>query len=202
MGRKRAPLPPAETQFVPAGSDEDEQMYAAVKILDERVSRNGRGEYLVQWEGIDPTTDENWKPTWEPKSAVTNDLIKSWKEEKKKDPTLMGRVKREEEALKREAAEKKKKKAEEMKRKRASSGLGKRDTTDSESTDGRLGSKRKRISVVGETTRQSKRSRGTSESTVLPMLVVESLSPLRTNIHVETHRHALTSRRSHIGRFF
>lgn len=114
---KKESAPPPETQFVPT-SDDDEELFAAVQILDERVNRYGRGEYLVQWLGKDPQTGEDWKPTWEAKSSCTDILIQEWKEAKKKDPGLMGRVTRQEAEGRKKGAEEKKRQAEEKKKKK------------------------------------------------------------------------------------
>ncbi|CUA77128.1 Nascent polypeptide-associated complex subunit alpha, muscle-specific form [Rhizoctonia solani] len=65
-----------ETQFE-ARSDDEENLYNVEKILAEKG-----GKYLVQWEGIDPTTGEKWAPDWVPKTDCTDDLIADWKREK------------------------------------------------------------------------------------------------------------------------
>ncbi|KDN43243.1 hypothetical protein RSAG8_06210, partial [Rhizoctonia solani AG-8 WAC10335] len=65
-----------ETQFE-ARSDDEENLYNVEKILAERG-----GRYLVQWEGVDPTTGEKWAPDWVPKTDCTDDLIADWKREK------------------------------------------------------------------------------------------------------------------------
>ncbi|CAE6495641.1 unnamed protein product [Rhizoctonia solani] len=65
-----------ETQFE-AHSDDGENLYNVEKILAEKG-----GKYLVQWEGIDPTTGEKWAPDWVPKTDCTDDLIADWKREK------------------------------------------------------------------------------------------------------------------------
>ncbi|CAE6471966.1 unnamed protein product [Rhizoctonia solani] len=65
-----------ETQFE-VRSDDGENLYNVEKILAEKG-----GKYLVQWEGIDPTTGEKWAPDWVPKTDCTDDLIADWKREK------------------------------------------------------------------------------------------------------------------------
>ncbi|CAE6516196.1 unnamed protein product [Rhizoctonia solani] len=65
-----------ETQFE-ARSDDEENLYNVERILAERG-----GRYLVQWEGVDPTTGEKWAPDWVPKTDCTDDLIADWKREK------------------------------------------------------------------------------------------------------------------------
>ncbi|KAH8731909.1 hypothetical protein GQ44DRAFT_766954 [Phaeosphaeriaceae sp. PMI808] len=57
--------------------------YKALEILDERIVR-GSLQYLIQWEGIDPSTTQNWQPTWEPSNAPNEELLRSWREEKEK----------------------------------------------------------------------------------------------------------------------
>lgn len=79
--------PPAETQYVEV---EGETLYDVEDILDERTSR-GVGQYLVQWEGIDPATGKAWDPTWEPKTSCSDQLIADWKAKKRKDPRIVGR---------------------------------------------------------------------------------------------------------------
>ncbi|CAE6437595.1 unnamed protein product [Rhizoctonia solani] len=65
-----------ETQFE-AHSDDEEHLFNVERILAEK----GR-KYLVQWEGLDPTTGEKWAPDWVPKTDCTDDLITDWKLEK------------------------------------------------------------------------------------------------------------------------
>ncbi|KAJ1306539.1 hypothetical protein OPQ81_007540 [Rhizoctonia solani] len=67
-----------ETQFE-SHSDDEENLYSVERILAEKG-----GKYLVQWEGIDPTTGEKWAPDWVPKTDCTDDLIADWKLEKAK----------------------------------------------------------------------------------------------------------------------
>ncbi|WVQ77216.1 hypothetical protein IAR50_006899 [Cryptococcus sp. DSM 104548] len=78
------------TQFQPTEDDVDE-LYDAIRILDERVKK-GKGEYLVEWAGIDPDTGETWLPEWTAKTSCTNDLIKEWRAVKKRDPNVVGKA--------------------------------------------------------------------------------------------------------------
>ena len=68
-----------------------DNMWEAESIVDERILRNGRGQYLIQWAGFDPSTKERWTPTWESKSGCTADLIETWNAKKKADPSIVGR---------------------------------------------------------------------------------------------------------------
>ncbi|CAE7229742.1 unnamed protein product [Rhizoctonia solani] len=70
------PISSYETQFE-AHSDDEENLYNVEKILAEKGNK-----YLIQWEGIDPTTGEKWAPDWVPKTDCTDDLIADWKREK------------------------------------------------------------------------------------------------------------------------
>lgn len=55
------------------------------QILDERAA-----DYLLDWTDIDPQTGEQWDPTWEPKSFVSELLVEEWNERKKRDPSIVG----------------------------------------------------------------------------------------------------------------
>ncbi|KAL8287311.1 hypothetical protein RQP46_003763 [Phenoliferia psychrophenolica] len=47
----------------------------ALSILDERD-----GQYLVEWEGINSATGEQWEPSWEPIGNGNAALVAAWKE--------------------------------------------------------------------------------------------------------------------------
>lgn len=81
--------PPMETQFRSQGEDSDDQLWEADCILDER-GETAKGEYLVKWVGNDPSTGENWEPTWERRDGVTPQLAKEWKARKKREPDIVG----------------------------------------------------------------------------------------------------------------
>lgn len=51
----------------------------AIKDIEDETSTH----FLLSWEGIDPSTGENWKPTWEPKSNANSAAKRAWKEKKK-----------------------------------------------------------------------------------------------------------------------
>jgi arsenate reductase-like glutaredoxin family protein len=51
----------------------DAPEFAAREILAEK-----NGKYQIAWEGVDPATGEEWKPTWEPKNFANDNLIKDW----------------------------------------------------------------------------------------------------------------------------
>lgn len=51
-----------------------EETYRAFEILDEG--------YLVRWAGIDPETNEPWKPTWVPKRDCDEELVARWEQNK------------------------------------------------------------------------------------------------------------------------
>ena len=56
--------------------------WAAEKILSEKHSAKQGTLVLVQWSGTDDN-GENWKPTWEPISNCTEQLIEEWDELKR-----------------------------------------------------------------------------------------------------------------------
>lgn len=96
------------TQFDPGkgdGDDPTEELYEARQILDERGPKGGgrgKGEYLIDWDGVDPDTGKRWEPSWQPKSNATDDLIGEWKEKKKVDSEIVGRWVREAKERKKE----------------------------------------------------------------------------------------------------
>jgi hypothetical protein len=55
------------------------QEWAATQILKE-----AKKYYYIEWEGIDPETNQPWKPTWEPKRMANKALVEAWKEMKKR----------------------------------------------------------------------------------------------------------------------
>jgi len=56
------------------------QIWQARAILDEKVIK-GKKYYLIDWEGIDPTTGQKYEPSWGDKP--TNALLKDWRQTKK-----------------------------------------------------------------------------------------------------------------------
>jgi hypothetical protein len=46
--------------------------------------KENKTSYLIAWEGLDPETGKDWKPTWEAKDCPTSDLVATWNNEKKK----------------------------------------------------------------------------------------------------------------------
>lgn len=69
-----------ETQFEPHSSDEnsDTNLYNVVRVINEKGSK-----YLVEWEGVEPTTGNPWPASWVLKKDCTPDLIMEWKALKK-----------------------------------------------------------------------------------------------------------------------
>jgi hypothetical protein len=97
---------PAETQFIQE-SDDSQNLWEAECILDER-GQPIKGQYLIKWKGLDPSTGEVWEPTWEKKTGCTSDLIDEWKEKKKDDPDIVGKAGKEIEERIRAARKRKK----------------------------------------------------------------------------------------------
>jgi len=67
------------TQFEPHESDDSQTMWDVIAIL-----RESKTKYEVRWAGNDPATGKPWKPSWIPKEDCTNELIRDWKEQKRK----------------------------------------------------------------------------------------------------------------------
>ncbi|KAI0067047.1 hypothetical protein BV25DRAFT_1835372 [Artomyces pyxidatus] len=76
MAKATVDLPPEESQtkFQPQSSDED-NLWEAEEILKE----NNKGQYLVKWSGVDPSTGKPWKPTWQERKDCTDDLVSEWR---------------------------------------------------------------------------------------------------------------------------
>ncbi|EFP75409.1 uncharacterized protein PGTG_02002 [Puccinia graminis f. sp. tritici CRL 75-36-700-3] len=53
--------------------------WAAIQILEERG-----GKYLIEWAGIDPSTQKPWAPTWEPKKLANKALAREWQHKKRR----------------------------------------------------------------------------------------------------------------------
>lgn len=60
-------------------SSSQDTEYEAIEILKEKA-----GLYYIRWAGVDPATNQPWKPSWEPKALANDLLVADWKEKKKK----------------------------------------------------------------------------------------------------------------------
>ena len=113
-----------ETQF--EEGDSDDELWDAEGILDER-GESRTGEYLINWRGVDPRTGRPWDPTWERKNGCSDDLIRSWKARKARNPDIVGvegkkwEDKQKEKEKKAKKAKRKSNEASKDKRKRRSS---------------------------------------------------------------------------------
>ncbi|KAL8292084.1 hypothetical protein RQP46_001550 [Phenoliferia psychrophenolica] len=83
---RAGPAPPAADESSDAEAEEDEtegesasqKLWPVKEILGEK-----RNAYLLQWAGIDPSTGEEWKPSWESKDNATPVLVAEWTQKKK-----------------------------------------------------------------------------------------------------------------------
>lgn len=65
------------------------QVWQARAILEEKVIK-GKKYYLIDWEGIDPTTGQNYEPSWgdKPTKALLKDWLKTRKSRGSQSPSL------------------------------------------------------------------------------------------------------------------
>ena len=63
-----------------SGHSSQDQVWQARAILEEKVIK-GKKYYLIDWEGIDPTTGKKYEPSWGDKP--TKALLKDWLETRK-----------------------------------------------------------------------------------------------------------------------
>lgn len=62
-------------------SNDSLQEWEATRILAQRGQGFGF-EYLIEWNGIDPSTGQPWEPSWEKAKYASGTLRKSWEKEK------------------------------------------------------------------------------------------------------------------------
>jgi hypothetical protein len=67
------------THFEPHTSDDSQSLWPVNRIL-----RESRSKYEVEWAGIDPETGKPWKPSWIPKEDCSDACIQDWKAEKRR----------------------------------------------------------------------------------------------------------------------
>ncbi|CAG8638933.1 5455_t:CDS:2, partial [Acaulospora colombiana] len=67
------------THFEPHTSDDSQSLWPVNRIL-----RESRSKYEVEWAGLDPETGKPWKPSWIPKEDCSDACIQDWKEEKRR----------------------------------------------------------------------------------------------------------------------
>jgi len=65
------------------------EVWQARAILEEKVIK-GKKHYLIDWEGIDPTTGENYEPSWgnQPTRALLNDWLERRKSRASQSPSI------------------------------------------------------------------------------------------------------------------
>lgn len=86
-----ASSPSSSSSSSSSGSDSDSEKDAAsngslaeweaTRILAQRGQGFGF-EYLIEWNGIDPSTGQRWEPSWEKANYASETLRKSWEKEK------------------------------------------------------------------------------------------------------------------------
>ncbi|KAG6905085.1 hypothetical protein DXG01_005193 [Tephrocybe rancida] len=64
-------------ELVSAAKDEDDKEWPVKRLLGERGNK-----YLVEWEDVDPDTNEPWNDTWEKKEDISEDLVADWEAQK------------------------------------------------------------------------------------------------------------------------
>lgn len=77
-----------ETQYDPPTEDA-EASWGVVQILGENPDKK---EYLIEWEGVEAETGWAYRPTWEPKTSCSADLVADWKAKVKADPLVRGQA--------------------------------------------------------------------------------------------------------------
>jgi hypothetical protein len=65
------------------------EVWQARAILEEKVIK-GKKYYLIDWEGVDPTTGQNYEPSWgdQPTRALLNDWLEKRKSRISQSPSL------------------------------------------------------------------------------------------------------------------
>ncbi|KAK7960404.1 hypothetical protein PG988_011618 [Apiospora saccharicola] len=70
--------PQVEVEF-PHGIPAERQGYYRIKGILTEVTRGGKSQYLVEWEGIDPCTGMAWSAEWVDEADLSNAALESWK---------------------------------------------------------------------------------------------------------------------------
>ena len=61
--------PTQDMETLDAATDEEGEEYVVEKIVDRKMNRNGKVEYLLKWKGY-----ENEDNTWKPQKQITKNI--------------------------------------------------------------------------------------------------------------------------------